>query len=875
MIGRITVFALWAAAAAAAASGEAMTYFRSGLEAIRRGAFTEAETAIREGLRLDPSSPAGYDLLGIACGRQGRDADAERAFGEALRLNPRFVPAHNDLAASLYRRGRVEEASREFEMALAIDGRNFTANYNLGIIARERQDHSAAIRYLDAALEAQPSDGAALLALTGALLGAGDSGRALNTARRLEALAPGDARVHFSLGTLFMEWKHYPEAAEQFEQARVAEPDNFELLHNLGQAYSRLGKHTEAEAVFLKALSVKPESVETLYQLAVVYSQSGHADQAIQVLVRARQVEPRRPDVLLLLGRNAMEEGFLDDAVEVLESGVSLDAQKIEPHMMLGEAYTRKKQYDKALEQYEAVRKLQPRDPQAWVSIGRTLQYMRRGAEAEQVLKSTLELDPKNAQAAYYMGVIAADRTDYDEAERWYRQALSADPRYLGALYDMAITCIRREDYARARDYLEKAIAVSPKFAQLYYRLSTVYRRLKQPDKAEQAFAAFKKYEQADEYRRNYYPHGVLEFVKETQDLPEPQKLERYRQQLLRAAQMKPDDLNVMFMLAQISFRMGQAREGLSTLEKIAAARPDDARAAMRAASLLTAFAMYPDATSRLNSFLDRHPEADDVRFALAALLHKLRRDRDALKLLSAARVGQTAAWHNLLGRVLLEAGDAGRSTRELQDAVAAEPENQTFALDLIANLARRGRSQEAGKALESAQRKWPASAKIRFAQALLSAGSGRGAEARVLLQRAAGVSTDWRTPYVAEAVMAHAAGEDGRAAELAEQAVRLFPGDPWARWARMLGGRGDSAASAREFDAAINAAPTAPESFPVLLETVANLGDCIRAERIAEQMRAFGMTAEMVRCSAGVRAAPQSDFLLASLWKMSEGDAQ
>src|SRR6266480_3069817 len=44
----------------------AVGYFRKALETIRRGAFREAEVHVKAGLKLDPNSPVGHDLLGIA-----------------------------------------------------------------------------------------------------------------------------------------------------------------------------------------------------------------------------------------------------------------------------------------------------------------------------------------------------------------------------------------------------------------------------------------------------------------------------------------------------------------------------------------------------------------------------------------------------------------------------------------------------------------------------------------------------------------------------------------------------------------------------------------------------------------------------------------
>src|SRR5262249_57294621 len=121
----------------------------------------------------------------------------------------------------------------------------------------------------------------------------------------------------------------------------------------------------------------------------------------------------------------------------------------------------------------------------------------------------------------------------------------------------------------KARDYLERARAVAPTFSQVYYRLAVIYQRLKQPDRAAEARALFKKYEQLDVEKRKYFPYGVLEFVQQTQDLPPTQRLERYRQELLKTEKLKPDDLNLLFILVQVNFGVGLKQEAFQRLEKI------------------------------------------------------------------------------------------------------------------------------------------------------------------------------------------------------------------------------------------------------------------------------------------------------------------
>ncbi len=799
---------------------QAANYFQRAFDAIRRGEFAQAETDARAGLKIDARSPAGYDLLGIACDGLQHAAEAEKAFRQALELNPRFLPARNDLGRHLYRAGKAEDAWREFERVLQMDPGNFTANYNLGLIARKAKRYEESARRLEAARDASPADASTLLALTAAYLGAEHEDRADAVSRQLVALAPDNPQMRFSLGALLLEWKRYAGAAENFERARAAEPRNFELLHDLGQAYLRLKNFQKSEDAFLQALAVRPDAVDTLYQLAVLYIEQGQPDQAIQVLVRARQYGPGRPDVLLLLGRAAMDEGFLDDAVEVLTEAVRIGAHKMEPHLLLGEAFTRKKAFDQALAQFEAVEKIAPSNPQSAVAIGRTFLYMRRYPEAEREFTKALGIDRANVQSAYYMGLVAVDKADYVGAQRWFDQALRSDPHYFPALYDTGVNWSRRDDYARAREFLERAKVASPSFAQVYYRLSNVYRRLKDPQRAAQNFALFKKYEEREEQRRNYYPQGVLEFVRETQDLPEAARLDRYRQQLVHASEMKPDDLNVLFMLAQVSFRSGKDQEGVAQLAKIAMLQPDSVPIRMRSASLLTEFHHYPEAVAELRAALASHLDSVEARFALAALYDRMDREGDALELLQ-ADTDQSAAYHNLLGRVVIHAAQVPRGLKELEQAATLRSEKEEYTVDLILERTAAGELREAAKAIERAKIKWPASSLVSFAEGFWLERSRRLEDAARAYTRASELSLRWEAPYLA---LANLRGSS----EVLDQAAILFPSSPWPHWYKALIQRKEAPGSeAPATRRALDLAPNQPSVYVAMLADSLRRNDC------------------------------------------------
>jgi tetratricopeptide (TPR) repeat protein len=379
----------------------------------------------------------------------------------------------------------------------------------------------------------------------------------------------------------------------------------------------------------------------------------------------------------------------------------------------------------------------------------------------------------------------------------------------------------------------------------VYYRLSNVYRRLKDTERAAQNFALFNKYEERDEQRRNYYPQGVLDFVQETQDLPESERLDRYRQQLLHATETKPDDLNVWFMLAQVSFRTGRKQEAMSQLGKITSLQPDSLPIHMRAASLLTAFHHYLEAAAELRAVVAKHPDAhdtndaNDARFALAALYGRMARSGEAVELLQ-AHPGNTAAYHNLLGRMLLREGQTARGLKELEQSAASAPEKEEYVFDLILEQSAGGELSQAAKILQSAKAKWPASGRVRFAEAFFFEQKNRLEDAARAYQQAADLSVHWEAPYLG---LARVRGST----DILDHAADLFPASPWPHWFKALAIRKKTPGSeVAEVGRTLALAGNQPAVYRAMLADSLYRDDCVAARQIWARVSALGIAQQL-----------------------------
>jgi tetratricopeptide (TPR) repeat protein len=143
-------------------------------------------------------APASSNERGTELMMQGKYAEAEAAFRASIAVDPRYVPGHANLGAALLAQGRRDEAERVFQRALRLDRELAPAWFNLGVLHVRKKEHGEAERCLRRAIELMPEALEWRLALSWALLHAGnvrDGLASLSEAFRLTLPFHGEAAL--------------------------------------------------------------------------------------------------------------------------------------------------------------------------------------------------------------------------------------------------------------------------------------------------------------------------------------------------------------------------------------------------------------------------------------------------------------------------------------------------------------------------------------------------------------------------------------------------------------------------------------------------------------------------------------------------------
>jgi tetratricopeptide (TPR) repeat protein len=188
-----------------------------------------------------------------------------RLYAQNVYFNPANRRAHNNLALELRARGLNDEARQHFLAAVKLDPRHPHAYYQLGLLAAEKQDFEAALKFFQQSLERAPDDRAAEYCCGLCFM---ELRRDAEAAAAFERSLKIDARnavaqreLAWVLATSEDESIRNGELSLKLAQELAPQrPNDPRLLEVLAAANAEVGKYHEATATAEKALATAERS---------------------------------------------------------------------------------------------------------------------------------------------------------------------------------------------------------------------------------------------------------------------------------------------------------------------------------------------------------------------------------------------------------------------------------------------------------------------------------------------------------------------------------------------------------------------------------------------------------------------------------------
>lgn len=253
------MFGLFAELAGLAGRDDLSSEFRRRLESQTPTAQTSAPIPV-----ADPAASAQADQ-GLASLRDGRFTDAESAFREAIRIDPKYTVAHTNLGVALARQKRFAEAEAAFHIVVRLDPTAHAGYANLGSACLDRGKWAEAEGWFRQAVHLDPKAAGPRRLLGTALEALNQREAAEAEYRQAILLDPKHADTHHRLGVLLAAMNRKADAEPCLREALRLDPRHQHAHHRLALLFEQQERFADAEPFAREAVrSIPPPPIRKI-----------------------------------------------------------------------------------------------------------------------------------------------------------------------------------------------------------------------------------------------------------------------------------------------------------------------------------------------------------------------------------------------------------------------------------------------------------------------------------------------------------------------------------------------------------------------------------------------------------------------------------
>jgi tetratricopeptide (TPR) repeat protein len=262
------------------------------------GKAAEAVTEARKATEADPKSGEAFAALGLALLAQDPKnwSDAIAQAQQGAFLNPKSPAVQIAVGTIFDSAGNIDQAAAAYKRALESDPANSDARLALIQAQVRKGDSDGAIAEATKLTQEVPGNGEAWLLLGRSYLRKNDFANGMTAYKKAVDLAPNRLDYRTTYGLLLGVGGQYEPALAQLKQV-VANPSykDDDAWVNLGWVYRNMTppKIDESVAAYKKALEINPKGEQSALGMGWAYSYGKNWDGAIGAFEQAIKIEPK------------------------------------------------------------------------------------------------------------------------------------------------------------------------------------------------------------------------------------------------------------------------------------------------------------------------------------------------------------------------------------------------------------------------------------------------------------------------------------------------------------------------------------------------------------------------------------------------------
>jgi superkiller protein 3 len=311
----------------------------------------------RKAAELDPKSGDAFAALGLALALENPQANWNDAIAQAQQgvfLNARSAFAHIAVGRIFDLAGNVDQAIASYRKALEVDPANGTARVALINNQARKGDNEGALAEAQKLVAENPNNAEAQLLVARALLRKNDYQNAAVALEKAAQLSPGAAEAHALLGTAYQFNRRTEEALGAYKKAVDLAPNNLDYRTTYGLLLGLTGKEEEGAAELKKVVSNPAyKSEDAWINLGWVYRNMTppKIDESVAAYKKALDIDPKNVQSALGMGWAYSYGKNWDGSIAAFQQAIKLDPKTAgEAYNGMAWAYFFKKDLAKAKE---------------------------------------------------------------------------------------------------------------------------------------------------------------------------------------------------------------------------------------------------------------------------------------------------------------------------------------------------------------------------------------------------------------------------------------------------------------------------------------------------------------------------------------------
>ena len=304
--------------------------------------YTDAETAWKDVVRLQPRNAQSYAHLGLLEARQEHYTEAIAYYRKAEALDPAIPQLNLNLGLALFKSEKFQEAGTVFEAELKKHPRPQDAQRLTTLVAMSyygARQYEAAIPYLKEAVAADQRNLTLLLTLGHCYLWTKQLDATMDVFKQILTINPDSAEADMIAGEALDQKGDKSGAERQFQDAERANPKEPNVHFCVAYLMWAQKRFDEAVPEFKAELENDPKNYQAMIYLGDTYVQQNQLDKAKPMLQAAVQSQASEPLIHLDLGIVYMETGDNDAAVKELNQAIALEPDNVTMHFRLATLY--------------------------------------------------------------------------------------------------------------------------------------------------------------------------------------------------------------------------------------------------------------------------------------------------------------------------------------------------------------------------------------------------------------------------------------------------------------------------------------------------------------------------------------------------------